>query len=222
MTKEEESALVGRLKQGDARAQRGFFEFFFEPLINWLRINGARQMADIEEIVRETFLRAFRAIGQFRHEASLKTWLFKLASNALKDYYKSPKHSPVQTGTDIGDFDESWIPGDGAYQKSKTDSLSGNSRTTLPPFKKNDFESLLREERRQKLLVALDRLSPAHRQVLHLRLVEQLSIEATADIMGRSRPAVKQLQLRAGEAFKAIVEQDPYFNDGTSSKEVSH
>lgn len=222
MTSDEESTLVERLKAGDAKAQRSFFDLFFEPLMNWVRAKGVRRQEDIAEIVRETFLRAFRAIAKFRQAASLKTWVFKLAVNALKDYYKSPKHKPIQTGSDIGNFDDTWTPENGTYRKSQTDTITGINRVAVVPCSGSDLETLLGEERQQKLSEVFNRLSPAHREVLHLRLIERLSIEETAQIMSRTQPAVKMLQLRAGEALQALAAQDPYFNDGAPSKEVSH
>lgn len=222
MTREEESAMVERLKAGDRKAQRSFFDLFFEPLLKWVRAKGIRQKEDALEIVRDTFIRAFKAIAKFRQAARLKTWIFTIAVNALKDYKKSPKHTPIQSGSDIGDFDDTWTPGNGTYRKSQADTIAGTGRASVAPSGNAEFETLIAEERRQKLSELLGRLSPAHREVLHLRVIERLSIEETAQIMGRTQPAVKMLQLRAGEALQVLAAQDPYFNEGTPSKEVSH
>ena len=222
MISDEESALVDRLKAGDSKAQRTFYDLFFEPVVQWIQRKGLRQQEDLLEIVRETFLRAFRAIGQFRRASKLKTWIFALASHALNDYYKSPKHSPTQTGIDLGDYEESWMPESGAHRKSQADSTSETNRTTLAPSHNVDLEDLIRAERRHKILDALARLSPEHREVLVLRIVEKQSIATTAKIMDRTQAAVKMLQLRAAKALKGVTERDPYFNDGAPSKEVSH
>lgn len=222
MTRDEESALVERLKAGDQKAQRCFFDLFFEPLFKWVRAKGIRHKEDALEIVRNTFIRAFKAIAKFRLASSLKTWVFSIAVNALKDYKKSPKHTPIQTGSDISGFDDAWTPGNGAYRKSQTDTITGAARASVVSSDNADLERLITDERRQKLSDLLDRLSPAHREVLHLRMVEGLSIEETAQIMGRTKDATKMLQLRAGEALQVLAAQDPYFNEGTPSMEVSH
>ena len=128
-----------------------------------------RERTEVDDVLQETLLRAFRSMGSFRPEGpdSLLRWMGGIAQHVIVDLAR--KRSEVQVGLE-GEF-----PGGG---------LSASQR-------------LRRLERFDRLREALEGLSPDHRQVILLARIEGLPIKEIAGRMGRSPKAVTQLLMRA-------------------------
>jgi RNA polymerase sigma-70 factor (ECF subfamily) len=85
-----ESRLVERFRQGDAQALTALFEMHVDRVYSYARhILGNRE--DAEEVVSETFLRAFRRAAEFRGDAPFRGWLFGIARNLCRDRLRQPR-----------------------------------------------------------------------------------------------------------------------------------
>ena len=92
--------LLGRLRAGDARAFEELVIAYQHRLFGVaLRMLGSR--AEAEEIAQEVFLRAYRAIGEFRGEARLGTWLYGIASRLCLNRLASPDRRLVLVLRDV-------------------------------------------------------------------------------------------------------------------------
>ena len=92
--------LVRRWRSGDSSAFELIMQRYNGPLLSYaLRL--VRQIQDGEEIVQDTFLRAFRSIHQLRDENHLWIWLKQIAHNAAMDLIKKAKRQPVVTDPDV-------------------------------------------------------------------------------------------------------------------------
>lgn len=109
------------------------------------------------DLSQDTFINAHRAIGSFRGDASLKTWLLRIASNRAKDYLKKKRLRTVP------------LEGGHAERIGKSDPDPGDLARG--------------EEIGRALEAALQMLSPAHRLAITLREYEGLSYEEMAKIM---------------------------------------
>jgi RNA polymerase sigma-70 factor (ECF subfamily) len=129
--------------------------------------------AEAEEVVQETFLNAFRAIGSFEGRSGLGTWLYRIAHNTAMMRLR-------QASPQIVSIDDSLEPeGYGPIPKQLFDWCC------LPE------SSLEDEEVRRRLDEAIRQLPESLRQAFILREVEGLSTEEAAAVMGLSENAVK-------------------------------
>ena len=85
--KNREEALLTAFRSGDTAAFDGLIELYSAKLYKVAyALLGSRQ--DAEEVVQDTFLRAYRALGAFRGESSLETWLHRIALNLARNKYQ--------------------------------------------------------------------------------------------------------------------------------------
>jgi len=175
-----EAALMARVRSGDDEA---FYELVrpHERSIYLAALSIVHNDADAEEVIQETILKAFKAIGRFREEAKFSTWIFQIAINESRmKLRKDRRHlydsldEPVK-GEEQGDY----IPRDFADWREIPSEALDNARL------------------REALTKALASLSPKYRQVLVLRDIEHLNVAETAKVIGISEAAVKTRLLRA-------------------------
>lgn len=82
--------LVRAWRGGDERGATRLVERHAQPIARFLAAAGA-DAGEVEDLVQETFIRAFRAIESWRGEAAFRSWLFTIASNLLRDAYRRRK-----------------------------------------------------------------------------------------------------------------------------------
>lgn len=87
-----EAKAVDRLKQGDRDAMELLYKANFDSLYRYLR-SKVNHDIDAEDLTAEAFTRAFINISKFKFNSSFKTWLFAIAINLLKDWYKEREQS---------------------------------------------------------------------------------------------------------------------------------
>jgi len=175
-----EATLIARVRSGDHEAFYGLVRPH-ERGIYLAALSIVHNDADAEEVIQETILKAFKAIGRFREEAKFSTWIFQIAINESRmKLRKDRRHlydsldEPVK-GEEQGDY----IPRDFADWREIPSEALDNARL------------------REALTKALASLSPKYRQVLVLRDIEHLNIAETAKVIGISEAAVKTRLLRA-------------------------
>src|SRR6185369_4737256 len=174
----DEAPLVERARSGDAAA---FSELVnrYERKIFRLAKHITQNDEDAEDVLQETFLKAFSHLNTFQGQSKFYTWLVRIAVNeALMKLRKrkSDRTVSLDEPTDTGEdtvVREIAVWGDDPEQK------------------------YTREELRSILDNAIQSLKPAFRTVFTLRDIEELSTEETAEALGISIPAVKSRLLRA-------------------------
>lgn len=132
---------------------------------------------EAEDGVQEVFLKVQRRIDTFRGEAALSTWLYQVALNTLLDHRRR-----VGRGARVQPLD----PGEGAE-------LPGSADSERPE------DAAVRQERRQLVRDALDRLPLRFRQVLVLRDLEGLSYRDIARVLSLAQGTVESRIFRARE-----------------------
>jgi RNA polymerase sigma-70 factor (ECF subfamily) len=174
----EELPLVERARAGDAAA---FTELVnrYERKIFRLAKNITQNDDDAEDVLQETFLKAYSHLNNFEGHSKFYTWLVRIAVNeALMKLRKRktdrtvPLDEPQDTGEDT-------VVREIAVWEDDPEKRFG------------------REEIRTILDSAIQSLKPAFRTVFVLRDIEELSTEETAESLGISVPAVKSRLLRA-------------------------
>ncbi len=143
-----------------------------------------RDPAMAEDVVQETFLRAYRAVGQFRGDSQFYTWLYRIAVNTAKKAISDDMRDPTVSEGDAAD--------DGEETFSATELLT-NSETP---------ESLLvSKEIAQTVNAAMEALPDDLRTAITLREIEGLSYEDIAEVMRCPIGTVRSRIFRAREAI---------------------
>lgn len=135
--------------------------------------------ADAEEVVQETFLRAFEHLDQFRGDAKFQTWLTQIVLNTARMKLRK-NHANLWES-----LDEPQITDEGVLPRD------------VAEWRENPEQKLGRKELEELLHQALRGLPPGYREVVVLRDVQLLSTHETAELLGLSIANVKTRLLRA-------------------------
>ncbi|MGI2326872.1 RNA polymerase sigma factor [Planococcus sp. YIM B11945] len=127
-----------------------------------------------EDLTQETFVKAFRKQEQFLHQSSTKTWLFSIAQNTTKDYFR--KKNPLKHYFD----------------------LSLNEKDTQ--FSPQQLVELGEQE--AAVFHSLQKLKLSYRQVIVLRMIKEFSTKETSEVLGWSESKVKSTLSRALSEMK--------------------
>ena len=145
-----------------------------------------RDEAEAEDVVQESFVRAWRALPAFRGDAQFYTWLYRIAVNTAKNHLVSLGRRPVTE--DIDDEEA------GAVREAE------RLHDTATPV-----NEVLRSEMERLVLEAVDGLAPELREALTLREVEGLSYDEIAERMGCPIGTVRSRIFRARDAIDARI-----------------
>jgi RNA polymerase sigma-70 factor (ECF subfamily) len=171
---------VRRLKARDAEALREVVAAFSERLT--AVISGMLKDRDaVEDVVQETFTKAWFRIGAFQGDSSLYTWLYRVAVNGCKDHVKRRGRRPAGSLEDLGDE-------------------PGLSAPPAPPL-----EGLARRELRNAVRSAMEALPQRFRAVLALREIEGLPYQEIAAVLGLSLGTVESRLFRARQRLGVLL-----------------
>jgi len=175
------NVLIQRLQAGCIEAFENLFERY-SPGVYRQAMRFLGNEAEAEEVMQEVFLTLYEKASTFRGDAAVSTWLYRLAANAALSRLRrrSRRHE---------------VPLD-AYLPQFSDGGHHSERPVVDWS--HDIERVLvREETRQLLREAIDKLRPMDKAVVVLSDLEELSQQETADILGLSLAAVKARLHRA-------------------------
>ena len=175
---------VARLRERDEGALREVVEAFGER-ITAVVAGVLRDRDAVDDVVQETFVKAYTRIDAFKGDAGLFTWLYRIAVNTAKDHAKARSRRPAAS------LDE--LPS-GAVGFAATESAPAVERL---------------EDREQRNLVrrAVAALPAVFRSVLVLREIEGLRYEEIAQILDISLGTVESRLFRARRRLKALLEK---------------
>ncbi|WP_097040907.1 RNA polymerase sigma factor [Terribacillus aidingensis] len=100
-----------------------WYDQFSEPIIKYI-VLMTKDYQLAEDIMQETFIRAYRTIATYRKEASPKTWLFRIARNLTVDYFRKKKPTIQEMNFFAGYKDTGLGPDDQIYIKEKSQQLT--------------------------------------------------------------------------------------------------
>ena len=180
--------LVERAVAGDQKA----FELLvikYQRRIQRLIGRMVRDVDLVEDIAQETFIRAYRALAQFRGEAQFYTWLYRIAVNTAKKALMDLKRNPtVSENSFKSDDDDETSPIENDLTSSETPDAV-----------------LASKEIAQIINAALEALPEELRQAITLREIEGLSYEEISDAMSCPIGTVRSRIFRAREAISQKV-----------------
>jgi len=185
-----EKLLLDRFRQGDDRAFDDIVRLYRDRIFR--RVLGMlKNHEDAEEVTQDTFLRARRGLESFRGDAAFSTWLYQIATNLAHNRYwfwwRRRRHASVS-------LDAAISPG--------TDLTLAE---VLPDERANPGEDAVTQELVERVQAAMEKLSSAHREVLTLRNVQNLSYEEIAARLDLSLGTVKSRIARARDVLKQVL-----------------
>jgi len=168
--------LVARWKAGEQRAATLLVERHAPALSRFLASIGAR--SDVDEVVQDTFVRAFASIDGFRGESSLRTWLFTIARRLVLDRRRAARRHGEHVQVQEGDV------------ATEYDALDG----------------VVADETQARMRRAMASLSPTQREVFVLRVSEGMSYRDIAEAVDTTEGAARVHYHNAMRAIKEYLD----------------
>ena len=175
---DDEAAILAQARLGNATA---FNELLrrYERKIFRLALHITQNREDAEDVLQESFLKAYEHLDQFQGQSKFYTWIVRIAVNqALMKLRKRKSDRSVSLDETI-------------------DTGEDNIGREIAAWDENPEQKYSRDELNQILTSAIDGLAPIYRAVFVLRDVDGLSTEEAAEALDLSVPAVKSRLLRA-------------------------
>jgi len=157
----DDAALIARWRGGDERAATALVECHAQAIARFVASLGERD--EVEEIVQDTFVRAFGSLDSFRGESTFRTWLLTIARNLLRDRQRGRKRAKLQV-------------------EIRDDVLVSSS---------DALERTVAAETEQRMRDAVETLSPMQRAIFTLRVTEGLSYKEIAIAVGSTEGAAR-------------------------------
>lgn len=186
-----DAEFIGRLKTGDRSAFAELVEKT-SPKIFGLALRMLGNEQDAEDVLQETFIKAFKALPEFEGRSSVNTWLYRIAANEGLMILR--KRKPIIQAVELDD------------DREETESLP-----QIVDWRGLPEKELMSGETRRMLKQAADKLSAPLKMVFLLRDVQGLSGKDTAEILGINENAVKTRLVRA--RLKLREELSEYFRE---------
>jgi len=158
---ETDMELINRWKGGDIRAATLLVGRHSQALARFAASAG--EWEGIEELVQDTFVRAFASLGSFRGESTLRTWLFTIERRLMLDRRRAERRS------------RETVPVQESDQATEYGALDG----------------LIAEEVQERVRKSLEALSPTQREVFTLRVEQGLSYKEIAEVVGSTEGAAR-------------------------------
>lgn len=184
---ESDQRLVVRSQQGDKRA----FDVLvlkYQQRIASIVSRYLRDQDEVADVTQEAFIKAYRALANFRGDAQFYTWLYRIAINTAKNHLVAKSRRPPNTDKDIND---------GEFSENSVVLEAEDQPETL----------LARDQLQSVILAAVDDLQEDLRTALMLREFDGLSYEEIAEIMACPVGTVRSRIFRARETIEKNIAQ---------------
>src|SRR5712671_1041012 len=181
----EAAAVLARARQGDSDAFRALVETHSRSVFRLaFRMTGNEQ--DAEDVVQESFLRAYRQLSKFDERATFGTWLYRIAMNCSLDLVRSRKRRSEQLAPADPEMDDPVL--------------------SLPSHDPTPDRMAMSSEVRDRVAEAMNELSASERTAFVLRHFEGMCIEDVSQILGCQPGAAKHSVFRAVQKLRRALE----------------
>ncbi|MCZ6803875.1 MAG: RNA polymerase sigma factor RpoE [Proteobacteria bacterium] len=175
--------LIKRVKKGEKAAYDLLVLKYQQRIIN-LVSRFVRHQSDAQDVTQEAFIKAYRALPNFRGESAFYTWLYRIAVNTAKNHLAVQSRRPAESDYDVSEIEQ--IEGNAALKEQATPE-----------------NLLLKDELQATVLKAIEDLSEDLRSAIMLREIDGLSYEEIATVMECPIGTVRSRIFRAREAINS-------------------
>lgn len=173
-----DAALIAAWKAGDQAAAARLVDRHADALARFAAASGGGDVVDVEELVQDTFVRAFASIDSFRGDSALRTWLISIERRLLLDRRRADRRRWREQEID-----------------EETAATGGNP-----------LDELVANETVARVRGALGALSPTQREVFVLRVNEGLSYREIAGIVDTTEGAARVHYHNAMRVIKELLD----------------
>jgi len=186
----DETELIRRCKAGERAAHDALYHRFRRQVAaNLYRVLGDR--SELEDLVQEVFVIAFRGLPGFRHEARLATWLYRICVNVALGRIRTRSRRPA------------------AVPLADVDAVTPSPFVDRPEL---PDRALQRSQDRERVYRALERLAPKKRLVLYLHEIEGRDLKEIAYLVDSNPVTVRTRLFYARREFYRVL-ADPAFDE---------
>ena len=169
-------ALIERWKGGDQRAAAEIVKRHAQALARFAAGSGERE--EVDELVQDTFVRAFDSLDSFRGESTLRTWLFTILRRLMLDRKRAEKRRRNQVELDEGHAVQAY----------------------------DALDALVADETAMQVRRAIERLWPLQKEVFVLRVTEGMAYGEIANVVGSTEGACRVHYHNAMRAVKEFLD----------------
>ncbi len=185
-----DAAVVAQVLAGDKDAFRVLVERHSRSIFRVVyRMTGNQQ--DSEEIIQETFLRAYKSLDKFESRSNFGTWLYRIAVNRALDFLSSKKMQMQNKDT---------------YQIADSRDPDESHEVQVPSLSPGPDRVLISSEIKRKVVQAMALLTPAERVAFAMRHMEGQSIEEISLALNLKAGAAKNCVFRAVQKLRQQLE----------------
>ncbi|MCX7571763.1 RNA polymerase sigma factor [Tumebacillus sp. DT12] len=159
------------------------YDRYFKDVYNFVAYTVGRSQ-DAEDLTQEVFVKAYRGLARFRGDSEVRTWLFAIARNTVRNWVVRKKPLPLTEDELL------W---------------------QLPEHGSTPADLLEEKEAMAKLQLALGMLKDTYKTVIVLRGLHGFSVRETAEIMECTETKVKVTHFRALRKLRSLLSADPSF-----------
>src|SRR5438445_3824572 len=178
-----DQALVERVQKGDKRAFDLLIRKYQHKIVSVIS-RYVSDWSECQDVAQKAFIRAYRAIGNFRGDAQFYTWIYKIAINTAKNHLVSQGRRPPKDDIAV---DDAMLLDGGAWLKDRA----------------TPEHELLRQEIEQTVFDTVEQLPEELKTAITLREVDGLSYEEIAERMNCPIGTVRSRIFRARDAIDA-------------------
>ena len=184
----EDIKLVQKALQGEKKAFEMIIQKYQSPLANYIgRIVKENELA--LDITQEVFIKAYSSLHSYRQEYKFKTWLFKIASNSVIDYWRKKKIKAFSIDQEYG--------------------KNGDSVPFQIPSKDPSLDKTIElHEVQEKIEEYMEKLPASLKELFVWRHINDLSYEEMAEIKGIPVGTIKNRVFQAKEMLRKYMEKD--------------
>lgn len=183
---DEDKELVRRSLKGEKQAFEILVRKYQQPIFNYFgRLVGGRELS--LDLSQEVFLRAYAALHTYKEKYQFSTWLFRIASNLLIDYWRKKKIPVVPIESDPEEEDRQPVP--------------------LPDREPPVSETYEKKKMLEKIEQAISQLPETWRELFVLRHMNEFSYEEIATIKNLPVGTVKNRVFQAKEWLRSRLEE---------------
>ena len=169
-------SLATRLRAGDRTAAAELVDEYYEQIYLFMRRLGHDRQAS-EDLTQECFFNAWHHIGQLKDGKALNGWIYRIAGNVSRLYWRKHKHKEV----------------------------TGIEGLEKPGYGRDEQEKIEYNEQLERLKNAVDRLPMKLRETIILHYLQQLTIAEAADVAGLNQGTFKSRLNRALRTLRKDV-----------------
>jgi RNA polymerase sigma-70 factor (ECF subfamily) len=182
-----DAAAVKQVRSGDRDAFRPLVERY-SHMVFVLAFRMTNSEPDAEEIVQESFLRAYRALPSFEARSNFATWLYRIATNCSLDLLNRRKNQPQSASETMADEEDE------------------SPEQRLPSLAPDPERQMYSAELQGKISAAMNLLTPVEKAAFVLRHFEGRSVEEIAASLKVKTGAAKQSIFRAVQKMRTALE----------------